>query len=150
MRSTVASLHAPSITNFGAETPDDIVPVTLVSPPEPLRGIDREFAMPAIWPEEVMTIAALPEVDLLPAPEAANFRYNRISRSRAKKDKRPAQAQPGNQPLDWSDIKGAVPSGSQQSANAKAGKANSRQQVRQWQQIAAGPAAPNGPFRPMA
>jgi peptidoglycan/xylan/chitin deacetylase (PgdA/CDA1 family) len=86
-RSTAAMTKAPSVTSFGAETPTDRVPVTLVSPPETLRS-DREFAMPVIWPEEVMTIAALPEVDLLPAPAAANFRYNHVTRARAaKKDK---------------------------------------------------------------
>jgi peptidoglycan-N-acetylglucosamine deacetylase len=86
VRATVAALQAPSITSFGAETVDDPVPVTLVSRPEPLRG-DRDAAMAIRWPEEVMMIAALPEVDLLPAPEAANFRYSRVTRSRAKKDK---------------------------------------------------------------
>ena len=87
VRATVAALQAPSITSFGAETVDDTVPVTLVGPPEPLRGTDRDVASPIRWPEEVMMIAALPEVDLLPAPEAANFRYSRVTRGRAKKDR---------------------------------------------------------------
>jgi peptidoglycan/xylan/chitin deacetylase (PgdA/CDA1 family) len=86
-RSTAASFEAPSVTSFGAETPDDTVPVELVSPPEPLRGAEREVAMPTIWPEQVITIAALPEVDGLPAPAAANFRYDRVSRSHARNDR---------------------------------------------------------------
>jgi peptidoglycan-N-acetylglucosamine deacetylase len=89
VRGTTASLQAPSVMSFGAETSDDAVPVTLVSPPEPLRGSDRDVAMPTIWPEEVITIGALPEVDLLPAPAAAHFRYTGINRIRAqRKDKR--------------------------------------------------------------
>ena len=86
VRTSAAAMGTPSVTSFGAETPDDAVPVTLVSAPETLR--DGEVALPIAWPQEVITIAALPEVDLLPAPALVHFRYNRITRSRAKKDKR--------------------------------------------------------------
>ena len=51
-----------------------------------------------LWPEEVITIAALPEVDLLPAPAADHFRYNRIIRSARQEGQ--AQAQPRDYPLD--------------------------------------------------
>ena len=47
--------------------------------------------MPTVWPEEVITIAALPEVDLLPAPAAANFRYSRDDPQRAPRRTRPAR-----------------------------------------------------------
>ena len=89
--SGVTTLSAPSVMSFGAETPDNAVPVTLVSAPAPLRNGDGEIALP-LWPPEVITIAVLPEVDTLPAPAADNFRYHRINRGRAakgaKKDKR--------------------------------------------------------------
>ena len=85
---SVAGMAAPSVMSFGAETHQDAVPVSLVSSPDPLRNGDTVVAMPTVWPEEVITIAVLPEVDLLPAPAANNFRYNRIIRSRAKKAKR--------------------------------------------------------------
>ena len=85
---SVAAMAAPSVMSFGAETSEDAVPVSLVALPDTLRNGDAEVAMPTVWPEEVITIAALPEVDLLPAPAANNFRYNRIIRSRAKKEKR--------------------------------------------------------------
>ena len=89
VRTAVATTAAPSITSFGAETHGDDVPVTLVSAPDTLRSGGGDVAMPAVWPEEVITIAVLPEVNLLPAPAANNFRYNRIIRSRgAKKEKR--------------------------------------------------------------
>jgi peptidoglycan/xylan/chitin deacetylase (PgdA/CDA1 family) len=88
IRTSVAAMAAPSVMSFGAETHEDAVPVTLVSSPDTLRNGGIEVAMPTVWPEEVITIAALPEVDLLPAPAASNFRYNRIIRSRAKKEKR--------------------------------------------------------------
>jgi peptidoglycan/xylan/chitin deacetylase (PgdA/CDA1 family) len=88
--SGVTALTAPSVMSFGAETPEAAVPVTLVSTPAPLRNGDGEIALP-MWPEEVITIAVLPEVDTLPAPAADNFRYHRINRGRAargaKKDK---------------------------------------------------------------
>ena len=88
VRTSVATTAAPSITSFGAETHDDDVPVTLVSAPDTLRSGGGDVAMPTVWPEEVITIAVLPDVNLLPAPAANNFRYNRITRSRAKKEKR--------------------------------------------------------------
>ncbi len=88
VRTSVAAMAAPSVMSFGAETSEDAVPVSLVALPDTLRNGDTEVAMPTVWPEEVITIAALPEVDLLPAPAANNFRYNRIIRSRAKKEKR--------------------------------------------------------------
>ncbi len=124
VRATAALLETPSITSFGAETVDDTVPVTLVSPPEPLRGTDREVAIPTIWPEEVITIAALPEVDLLPAPEAANFRYNRVARGHAKKDKNRDRRRP-NREVTRSinpDITGSVhDTGNRQPKAGKAG-----------------------------
>ena len=66
------TMQAPSVTSFGAETHDDAVPVTLVSAPETLRAGDGEVALPP-WPEEVITIAAFPELDVLPAPARGPF-----------------------------------------------------------------------------
>ena len=101
--SGVTTLSAPSVTSFGAETPDDAVPVTLVSAPAPLRNGDGEIALP-LWPPEVITIAVLPEVDTLPAPAADNFRYHRINRGRAakgaKKETGQAPAEPRGHPFD--------------------------------------------------
>ena len=87
VRETAATLRAPSVTSFGAETPHDSIPVTLVSAPEPLRGSDGEVGLPSVWPEEVITIAAFPVIEDLPAPAAVNFRYERIKRSRARPDR---------------------------------------------------------------
>ncbi len=88
VRAAATTMQAPSVTSFGAETHDDAVPVTLVSAPETLRAGDGEVVLPP-WPEEVITLAAFPELDVLPAPGADHFRYNRIIRGRAaKKDKR--------------------------------------------------------------
>ena len=80
--------QAPSVTSFGAPTVDAPVPVTLVPAPEPLRRGDGEIGLPSPWPEEVITIAAFPAVEDLPAPAAVNFRYQRIMRSRAQRERR--------------------------------------------------------------
>jgi peptidoglycan/xylan/chitin deacetylase (PgdA/CDA1 family) len=87
VRASDAAVEAPSVTSFGAETPDDAVPVALVSSPETVRSGDGDGVLPVAWPQEVITIAALPEVLLLPAPAAAHFRYARMTRSRAKKER---------------------------------------------------------------
>ena len=89
--SGVTALTAPSVMSFGAETPDDAVPVTLVLAPGPLRGSEGDL-VPPIWPQEVITIAALPQVETLPAPDADNFRYLRINRARAARAARAASS----------------------------------------------------------
>ena len=114
-------MQAPSVTSFGAETPDDAVPVTLVSAPETLRGGDGDVALPP-WPQEVITIAAFPEPEVLPAPAAEHFRYDRIIRSRAKRDKRRP-----NREITHSvnpDVTGSITDGSgkREQKDGKAGK----------------------------
>lgn len=109
VRTSVAAMAAPSVMSFGAESYDDDVPVTLVSVPAPLRNGDAEIAMPTVWPEEVITIAVLPEVDLLPAPAASNFRYNRIIRSRAKKEKRRPSREREVTNSTGADVTGSIP-----------------------------------------
>jgi hypothetical protein len=79
-------LEAPSPTNFGAETANANVPVTLVPGEETLRSDHHEIAIPAPWPDEVTT-SALPATKLLPAPAADTFRYTSTRRARAKRDK---------------------------------------------------------------
>jgi peptidoglycan/xylan/chitin deacetylase (PgdA/CDA1 family) len=121
VRATAAAMEAPSVTSFGAETPDDAVPVTLVSAPETLRSGDTEIALPSAWPEEVITIAAFPEVEVLPAPAADNFRYSRITRSRApRKDKRRPNREITNSINP--DVTGSVTDNGKR--EPKAGKAN--------------------------
>jgi peptidoglycan/xylan/chitin deacetylase (PgdA/CDA1 family) len=89
LRTATASLQAPSVTSFGAAAPDEAVPVALVPPaPDTLRGEDNAVALPAAWPEEEFLIAALPAVDLLPAPAAVHFRYRPMSPHRTVKDRR--------------------------------------------------------------
>ena len=122
VRGTAAALQAPSVTSFGAETADDMIPVTLVSTPEPLRGADGEVATPALWPEEVLTIAAFPEIEVLPAPAADNFRYTGINRIRAqRKDKRRPNREITNSTN--ADVTGSVRNNG--SREPKAGKAHS-------------------------
>ena len=118
IRTSVAAMEAPSVMSFGAETHEDAVPVMLVSSPAPLRNGDAEIAMPTVWPEEVITIAALPEVDLLPAPAANNFRYNRIIRSRAKKEKRRPSREITNSTTN-ADVTGSIPDRSTREPKAK-------------------------------
>jgi peptidoglycan/xylan/chitin deacetylase (PgdA/CDA1 family) len=122
--SGVTVLTAPSVTSFGAETADDAVPVTLVSAPERLRGSEGE-AVPPVWPPEVITIAVLPEVGTLPAPDADNFRYQRIKRARAaraaKKDKR----RPNHREITHStsaDVTGSIGATASGGHREKAGK----------------------------
>jgi peptidoglycan-N-acetylglucosamine deacetylase len=121
VRVTAAAMEAPSVTSFGAETPDAAVPVTLVSAPETPR--DGDAGTPFVWPQEVITIAAFPEVEVLPAPAANNFRYNRIIRSRAKKDKR----RPGREVTHSvnADVTGSTTtSGGSRERKAKAGNSS--------------------------
>ncbi len=117
VRASAAAMAAPSVMSFGAETPEDDVPVTLVSSPDTLRNGDVEVAMPTVWPEEVFTIAVLPEVDLLPAPAANNFRYKRIIRGRAKKDRRRPNREITNS--TGTDITGSIPDRGKREPKAK-------------------------------
>jgi peptidoglycan/xylan/chitin deacetylase (PgdA/CDA1 family) len=124
VRATAPSLAAPSVTSFGADSAVGTVPVTLVAAPDTLRGGDR--ASPIAWPDEVITIAALPEVDLLPAPAAHHFRYNRITRNNAKKGKRgPTRdaARPKREIITRSinaDVTGSIRGGSEPTAGKAA------------------------------
>jgi peptidoglycan-N-acetylglucosamine deacetylase len=136
VRSTAALLQAPSVTSFGAETPEDSVPVTLVTPPEPLRIGD--VAMPSIWPEEVFTITALPEFDQLPAPAAAHFRYTGINRIRASKNKKDKRRP--NREVTHSvnpDITGSIADGNREPKAAKASKGNKSGKARSADRSAA-------------
>ena len=90
-------MEAPSVTSFGAETPDDAVPVTLVSAPETLRDGDGESRCRPSGREEVITIAALPEVDLLPAPARGQFPLQ--PHHPQPRQEGQAQAEPGDHPL---------------------------------------------------
>ena len=110
--------------SFGAETSEDAVPVSLVALPDTLRNGDTEVAMPTVWPEEVITIAALPEVDLLPAPAANNFRYNRIIRSRAKKEKRRPSREITHSVN--ADVTGSIPDRGKREPKAKTAKSNTK------------------------
>jgi peptidoglycan/xylan/chitin deacetylase (PgdA/CDA1 family) len=119
VRVTAVTMGAPSVTSFGAETPDAAVPVTLVPAPETPRG---DVALPVAWPLEVITIAAFPEVGVLPAPAADHFRYNRIIRSRARKDRR--QRRPSREVTHSvnADVTGSITTG-RSKGEPKAGKA---------------------------
>ena len=140
--SGVTTLSAPSVTSFGAETPDDAVPVTLVSAPAPLRNGDGEIALP-LWPPEVITIAVLPEVDTLPAPAADNFRYHRINRGRAAKGAKKKEKRRPSREVTHStsaDVTGSIgttgagnrePKAGKAAKNEKSGKAKTaRRQIR--------------------
>jgi peptidoglycan/xylan/chitin deacetylase (PgdA/CDA1 family) len=127
VRTSAATMAAPSVMSFGAETHEDVVPVSLVSAPDPLRNGDTVVAMPTVWPEEVITIAVLPEVDLLPAPAASNFRYNRIIRSRAaraKKEKRRPSREVTHSVN--SDVTGSIPDRAKREPKAKARPGNAK------------------------
>jgi peptidoglycan/xylan/chitin deacetylase (PgdA/CDA1 family) len=145
--SGVTTLSAPSVMSFGAETPDDDVPVTLVSAPAPLRGSEGEVALP-VWPQEVITIAVLPEIGTLPAPAADNFRYHRINRGRAakgaKKDKQDKQRRP-NREITHStsaDITGSIGTTGAGNGERKAGKSAKSETSKKSEKK--GKASPNG------
>jgi peptidoglycan/xylan/chitin deacetylase (PgdA/CDA1 family) len=118
VRVTAAAMDVPGVTSFGAQTPDAVVPVTLVSVPQSLA----EAALPIAWPQEVITIAALPEVDVLPAPAADNFRYTGINRIRAAQRK--GKRRPGRDVTRSinSDVTGSIKD--KGNREPKAGKAN--------------------------
>jgi peptidoglycan/xylan/chitin deacetylase (PgdA/CDA1 family) len=112
VRATAPSFAVPSVMSFGADSVDGDVPVTLVS--EPLPRDDGNAATPIAWPDEVITIAALPEVDSLPAPAADHFRYTRITRAHAKKDRRRSTPEAGRPKREVTnsvdaDVTGSIP-----------------------------------------
>lgn len=124
VRATAPSLAVPSVMSFGADSADGDVPVSLVSAPETLHRGDGDGATPIAWPDEVITIAALPEVGRLPAPAADHFRYNRITRSHAKKDKRrtrPEAARPKREVTNSvkADVTGSIRGGAEPKAGNK-------------------------------
>lgn len=120
VRASVATLRAPSVTSFGAETPDDHVPVQLVSTPGTRSGVG-DGKQPSPWPEQVIMISALPDVAVLPAPAAENFRYIRKARKSAKKDKRKTNTTRAAN----SDVTGSIPdSANREPKAAKSGKNN--------------------------
>jgi peptidoglycan/xylan/chitin deacetylase (PgdA/CDA1 family) len=125
VRATAPSFAAPSVMSFGADSADGDVPVMLVSAPETRSG-EGDGAATIAWPDEVITIAALPEVERLPAPAAHHFRYHRMTRSRARKDKPtppPETTRPNPEIITRSvntDVTGSVPANAK--VEPKAGK----------------------------
>lgn len=122
IRAATVAMDTPSVTSFGAAAPDEVIPVALVSSaPEELRGSDNALALPTAWPEEEFLIAALPAVNLLPAPAAVHFHFV-TSPHRARKN--------GRQPLrqvthatDDADITGSI---ANTSRDPKAKRSNHR------------------------
>ncbi len=132
VRTAVAVLRAPGVMSFGAETPDGDVPVELVSPPGVLRSGADEIKLPSPWPEQVITIAALPDVSVLPAPAAENFRYSRRAPKNARNTRNTRKEHKDrhrpNREVTRSihpDVTGSIPeNGKAEPKTAKSGKAN--------------------------
>jgi peptidoglycan/xylan/chitin deacetylase (PgdA/CDA1 family) len=118
VRVTAAAMGVPGVTSFGAPAPDAAVPVMLVSAPQTLA----EAALPTPWPQDVITIAALPEVDVLPAPAADNFRYTGINRIRAAQRKGKRRPSRDITRSISTDVTGSI--NDKRSREPKAGKAS--------------------------
>jgi peptidoglycan/xylan/chitin deacetylase (PgdA/CDA1 family) len=85
-------LEAPSPQSFGASGNSGVsVPVTLVAPADKLRVEDTDIELQPLtpWPDSV-SVPAVPETEVLPAPAKETFRYVRVWRSSTRSAHAPA------------------------------------------------------------